>query len=76
MFRVVEYPTSKKYKLLFGANIRNLMNINHKSYKMFTKKIKNTGYSLIRGDKENVLSQFNFLNEFILNKNCYIDKEH
>ena len=27
MLRVVEYPTSKKYKLLFGANIRNLMNI-------------------------------------------------
>ena len=54
MLRVVEYPTSKNYKLLFGANIRNLMNISHKSYRMLTKKFKNTGYSLIRGNKEKV----------------------
>lgn len=76
MLKVVEDLTSKKYKLLFGTNIKNLTNISHKNYKMFKKKFKNTGYSLIRGDKENVLSQFNFLNEFVLNKKCYIDKEH
>ena len=44
MLRVVEDLTSKKYKLFFGTNIKNLMNISHENYKMFMKKFKNTGY--------------------------------